>query len=405
MTDQSAVPVEVVVQPKARRKPPAVRGVYEKVKGSGTWWIHYRDAQGRRRREKGGTRGMALQLLAKRKGEAVRGKKLPESLRRKPVAVSELLDLAEQHARTHFTSRRHGKGGAADWRYPTLLAEFGALDAAALTPQRIEQGLAKLGAARNWAGATANRQRDYLSVAFRLGMRNGLVASNPARLVCRRREDNGRIRFLSPADEAKLRAVIQAEFPEHEPEFDLALATGLRQGAQFRLRWQDVDLEARQITIGRAKNGRPFYAPINSAALAALARLKALAGDSEWVTLNRNTRGRGVGQPPCTPESWFNRAVARAGLNDVCWHTLRHTFASRAVMAGLDLRVVADLLGHRTLAMVMRYAHLAPQFRLEASERVAAAFPPVQTATRTATGGFDGAGDGGAEQTQVVTIQ
>lgn len=388
-----------------KKQPEKVRGVFEPRKGSGIWYARYYDASGRLRREMGGTRAMALALYRKRKTEAIQGKKLPETLRRKSVVVADLLALAEQHARQHYAQLREAKGGAADWRYPTLAAEFGALDASTLTPQRIEQGLARLADQRDWAPATVNRERDYLSLAFKLGIRNGLVASNPARLVTRRREDNGRIRFLSPAEEAKLRAVIRAEFPKHEPELDLALATGLRQGNQCSLKWSDVDLEARQITISRAKNGRPFYAPVNSTAMAALLELKSMAGDSPYVILNRNKRGRGVGQPPCTPEGWFNRAVEKAGLNGVCWHTLRHTFASRAVMAGLDLRVVADLLGHRTLAMVMRYAHLAPQFRLEASERVAAAFAPVRTDTKTDTGGLEAAKESCAECTQASTIQ
>jgi hypothetical protein len=70
-----------------------------------------------------------------------------------------------------------------------------------------------------------------LSLTYRLGMQNGKVQSNPARLVRKRKEDNGRIRFLSP-DEEQVKRVIQRDYLRHESELDLALNTGLRRGEQ-----------------------------------------------------------------------------------------------------------------------------------------------------------------------------
>jgi site-specific recombinase XerD len=67
---------------------------------------------------------------------------------------------------------------------------------------------------------------------------------------------------------------------------------------------------------------------------------------------------------------WFNGAVDEAGLKDFTWYCLRHTFASRLVMAGVDIRTVAELMGHRTIQMTMRYAHLAPAHNLAAVEKL-----------------------------------
>jgi site-specific recombinase XerD len=67
---------------------------------------------------------------------------------------------------------------------------------------------------------------------------------------------------------------------------------------------------------------------------------------------------------------WFADAVQEAGINDFDWHDLRHTFASRLVMAGVDIRTVQELLGHESIIMTMRYAHLSPQHRATALEKL-----------------------------------
>jgi site-specific recombinase XerD len=67
---------------------------------------------------------------------------------------------------------------------------------------------------------------------------------------------------------------------------------------------------------------------------------------------------------------WFPSALEEAKIDDYSWHCNRHTFASRLVMAGVDLRTVAELLGHRTLQMVMRYSHLAPEHQASAVDRL-----------------------------------
>jgi integrase len=163
------------------------------------------------------------------------------------------------------------------------------------------------------------------------------------------------------------RSVLQDRYPERVPEFDLALHTGLRRGEQYGLRWEDVDRERHILSVPRSKNGAMRHVPLNGTARHALAELHARNGDSDLVFGSKSPRG------------WFEPAVNAACVNDFTWHCLRHTFASRLVMAGVDIRTVAELLGHKTLAMTMRYAHLAPDHQLAAVERL------EPTATRTAT--------------------
>jgi integrase len=335
------------------------RGIYEKVPSSGVWYVRYVDASGILRREKAGAKSAAIALYSKRKTEALEGRKLPEKLRRRPVLFREIAGDALDYSRVHKRSYNDDR-----YRMAPLLEWFGNRQADSITPKELEQRLAEQG----WAPATINRYRDLVSLAYRLAIGNGKLRENPARLVPHRREDNARLRFLSPEEERLLRDMLQMMCPERIPEFDLALHTGMRRGEQYGMSWEDVDWERRQLTIPRSKNGAMRHLPLNATALHALVELRARNGHSNLV----------CGGSRC-PRYWFVPVLKAAGLSDFTWHCLRHTFASRLVMAGVDIRTVGELLGHRTLTMTMRYTHLAPDHQRAAVNCLEA------TGTRTDT--------------------
>jgi integrase len=256
-----------------------------------------------------------------------------------------------------------------------LLDWFGPRVADSITPQEIERVLADTAESEDWRPATSNRHRSLLSMTYRLAIRNGRVRENPVRQVPRQRENNVRARFLDAKEEAALRAKIRALCPAREPEFDLALHTGMRRNEQHHLRWQDVNLRAGVITIPESKHGGARHMPINSVAGKALEIRAQNRNGSEYVCGGSDSReGRDW-------ERWFEQCVGEAGIPDFRWHDLRHTFASRLAMAGVPLRTLAELLGHKTLAMVMRYAHLAPAHLRDAVERIAGT--PTDTTTDT----------------------
>ena len=114
----------------------------------------------------------------------------------------------------------------------------------------------------------------------------------------------------------------------------------------------------------RSKNGETRHVPLNDAAVAALRVAEAYRNDGPYVFLNRG------GARLHSSRFWFDAAVKDAKLKEFTWHCLRHTFASRLVMAGVDLRTVQELMGHKTIQMTVRYAHLAPQHRLAAVQRL-----------------------------------
>jgi integrase len=250
-----------------------------------------------------------------------------------------------------------------------LFAWFGDRAADSITPREIETCFQE----ENWAPATWNRYRALLSLTYRLAIRAGSVKENVARFIQHKAENNGRVRFLSREEEEILRQVIRQKFPEREPELDLALHTGLRSGEQYATKWKDVDFEQRVLTIPLDKGGKTSHVPLSAAAVRALLDLNRSYGSTELVCGGAKS-----------PRHWFEAAVATAKIERFTWHCLRHTFASRLVMSGADLRTVAELLRDKTLAMVMRYAHLAPDHKLAAVERMAVAFPELKTDTKLA---------------------
>jgi site-specific recombinase XerD len=340
------------------------RGVFEKLAGSRVWWVCYFDADGRKRREKVGRKSDAIDLYRKRKMEALQGKKLPEKLRAKKVSFVDLATDALEYSKAHKLSHADDKV-----RMAKLTVWLGQRSAESVSAQDIEHWL--LSKADELKPATLNRYRALLSLTYRLGMQNGKVQSNPARLVRQRKEDNVRVRFLSPEEEQVIRRVIQRDYPEHEAELDLALNTGLRRSEQYKLTWDCVDFGRRLLTVPCSKNGETRHMPLNDAAIAALKIAE--IGKKGGVYVFRSRKGVRL----YSSRFWFDRVVKDANLKSFTWHSLRHTFASRMVMKGVDLRTVQDLMGHKTIQMTVRYAHLAPEHRLAAVQRLCDTEPEV----------------------------
>jgi len=240
-----------------------------------------------------------------------------------------------------------------DSRMKPILDTFRNRAAGTITPQEIGRWLADEADENEWSPATVNRYKPLFSLTFRIVLENGKIEYNPARLVKRRREDNARIRWLLPAEEKR-----------HVPELDIALHTGMRRSEQYSLKWADVDFMNRIITIRHTKNGEVRYIKLNQTALAAFEDLFARPHDDGYVFTNSHF------EHLLSSRHWFEPAVTEAEIEGFTWHCLRHTFASRLVMAGVDLRTVQQLMGHKTIQMTCRYAHLAPEHQLAAVERL-----------------------------------
>jgi integrase len=176
------------------------------------------------------------------------------------------------------------------------------------------------------------------------------------------KEGQGRLRWLTPEEATKLLAKCrESANPALVDLVELALYTGMRQGEALGLTWDRVDRSRGVILLEVTKSGRRREVPLNVQADAVLAR-RAGSGTLEG--------------PVFGTRSWYafrtywESAVEKAGLGDFRFHDLRHTFASWAIQRGASLPEVKDLLGHHSLAMVMRYAHLAPEHLRSAVARL-----------------------------------
>lgn len=335
----------------------AIRGVYEKEPGSGVWWVRWTDTQGKLHREKAGRRSDAKTLVDKRRTETIQKRKLPEQFRAK-VTFAALCDDALEHSRaTNNAKVTHDLS----LKIERLRPVFGDRDAAGITKQDILRWLTNEAEARAWKASTRNRWQAAFSLAYRVGVENEKVERNPAAGIRRKTENNARVRFLAPEEESALR---KATSKRLVAQLDISLHTGMRAGEQFSLEWTQVDFERRILTLHKTKNGTARHIPLNSVALAALESLKGGGGARVFPS------ARSGGASLQSARGWFNAALKEAGIAGYTWHCNRHTFASRLVMAGVDIRTVGELLGHKSLSMTMRYSHLAPAHNAAAVDRL-----------------------------------
>lgn len=348
----------------AKREVAPQRGIYEKAKGTGIWWIRWTDTEGRKRREKAGSHGVAEKLLIKRRGEALEGTKLPDNLRAKSVTFADLCKDALAHSSAENSQKQTYE---LRLRIDQLLPVFGSRAADSIRKNEIVSWLAEQADERDWAATTRNRWQATFSLIFRVGMDNEKIERNPAARIRRKTEGGGRVRFLSEAEEKSLCSAIENRFPEFRPHFLLSLHTGMRMSEQYGLLWNQIDFERQQLHLLKTKNGDPRVIPLNSVAVDALGQLQGKDTRPGTSPVFPSVR---TGDSLQGSRGWFSTALDDAKVLDYTWHCNRHTFASRLVMAGVDLRTVAELLGHRTLQMVMRYSHLAPEHQTSAVDRL-----------------------------------
>jgi len=277
------------------------------------------------------------------------------------ITIGDALDrygkYSEAHHRSYGTYAGNGIAVMKNFLKPeTPLRSVRTADLEALKLHRLEED--------EVSKTTVDKNIALAKSFFTWCINQGLLppGSNPVKRVKLFHENNERVRFLDHHTEYPKFLKAISDGPWYlKPMCLVDLNTGLRRGNLLRLSWNQVDFTRRIITIGsQTKNGRPLMLPMNNTVLSELKKLRDVTGGLQWVFAHKE--GQFAGMCITDVKNAFNGAVKRAGISDFHFHDMRHTFASWLVMKGVSLAAVQKLMGHQSVKMTLRYAHLAPKY-------------------------------------------
>lgn len=263
-----------------------------------------------------------------------------------PLALADKKKLSTNRERSLFKN----------WIEP----EIGGLPLAQVQPWHLEK-IKKSMADAGLSPRTAEYALATIRQVFNYAKRNGLSkGDNPVSSVKIPRADNKRLRFLTRTEARELLTALKARNETLYGMVLLSLHSGLRAGEIRALRWADVDFERKTLTLKDTKSGRTRMAFLTADGLSIL-KERDRKSPEDFVFQGKG--GKMLAEPPRI----FNEIVDNLGFNKgitdsrqkVVFHTCRHTYASWLVEQGIDLYTVKELMGHCTIGVTERYAHIA----------------------------------------------
>ena len=246
-----------------------------------------------------------------------------------------------------------------------LVPAFGHLRLDQITPYLAEQFKAtqmRLG----YAASTINLHLSCLKRALHSAVEWGQLGANPAAGVHKLSNHAEKWSFLNHEEAEKFLAAATAKW---KPLFRVAMQTGLRKGELLALRWSDIDWNNRVVQVRHTLFKDKLYPPKSRAAVRAVpmttevletlrtCRKAAAAHGSQFVFCSDT----GTPLDPTNVSRAVKAANRRSGVKRIRFHDMRHTFASQMAMAGAGMRTIQELLGHSSLDMTLRYAHLTEE--------------------------------------------
>lgn len=209
--------------------------------------------------------------------------------------------------------------------------------------------------------ATINRDLSRPRRMLNVAVEWELLEESPMKGMKFLRENNARTRYLSIEECQRLIASCIA--PHIRAIVTVALHSGMRMGEILNLRWPDLDFHASFILVRDSKNGQARHVPMD-ATLATLFSAYPRHPETDLVFASP------TGARFTDIRVGFQNACHRAAITDLHFHDLRHTFASQFMMAGGDLYILKEILGHASITMTQRYAHLSPAYKIKAIDRM-----------------------------------
>jgi len=327
-------------------------GVFRK---NGNFWIDYY-IHGRRKREMvGPDKALAVTVLRKRKVQIAEEKFLDiekhEKILFRDFAVLYADNYAKKKRSWKDTDRIYLKNLAAFFGHKYLS------DVTSMTVQkyRLQRQEQRTPRGNIVSVATVNRELSCLRCLFGRAIEWEYLKENPVKKIKFEKENNRRVRFL---EKDELKRLLDVSKPVLKAVILLAVNTGMRRDEIRTLKWRDIDIQRGIITLRTTKNGETRRVPLNSTAKEVLLGLSKHP-EGPYVFYKKD------GTTFCNRQA-FETALRRADIQDFRFHDLRHTAASYLAMAGVDLNTIREILGHKTIDMVLRYAHLSPEHRSRA---------------------------------------
>jgi len=315
------------------------------------WYIDYY-YNGRRIREKvGPSKKQAKDVLNKRKTQ-IAEKKFLDVKRNENISFSEF---------SNYFLENYSKVNKRSWKRDQLSIKhlkkfFGNKKLYEITPQDIEN-YKKKRLEDGVKHSTINRELACLKTMFNKAVEWEKLNTQPPKIKLYK-VNNQRIRYLTSDEEKKLLELFSEPL---KSIILIALNTGMRRGEIINLKWVDVYIKEGKIIIQESKSKEKRIIPMNEIVKTVFINLLSTGG-KEYVFENKEGKQYGVDYiTHC-----FNKVVKKAGIKDFRFHDLRHTFASKLVMRGVNLKVVQELLGHKDYKMTLRYSHLSPEVKTQA---------------------------------------
>jgi integrase len=330
------------------------------------WYIDFTFKGQRIRESIGPSRKGADKVIAKKKAEIAENKYL--DVRKEPDPVK-FHDFAKEYLQWAKANKKPSSYQRDLCTMRIFDREFEGKNIQDISNWMIER--LKMKRKNQCKPATINRETATLKHMFAKAVEWGKLRENPAKGVKFFKGVVKRVRYLMPGEFQSLLSNC-ADFLK--PIVTVAVHTGMRKGEILGLKWDQVDLEQKIITILDTKNNERKDIPMDETVRTLL---QGLERRGEFVF----SSAKGKPFNPMTIHFAFHEAMKQTGISDFRFHDLRHTFASNLVMAGVKIEKVQKLMGHKMLTMTQRYAHLAPGYLAESIkvlDRVMSQNPPQE---------------------------
>lgn len=379
-----------------------IRGFHARIHASGNihYYLYYK-THGREGNFKIGSHGQltpseAREIAKVKSGELARGidiqkSRLDERQETERQRANQLGKYLVEHYKPWLEARNAKTADRIIQTIQSGFADFLKTPLSEITARKVEQWRNQKVKAQ-MGKATVNHYVNSLKGAMSRAVEWDLIPNHDLKKVKTLKVESTRLRYLSPDEEESLLLTLrerderlktardqanefrrvrsyptqpdlrEQEYSDHlEPIVLLAMNTGMRRGEIFQLKWSNIDFYSKTLTVeaGNAKSGKSRIIPLNDTAFHVLENWKPIS-QSQYVFHGKDR------EPLTDIKKGFLRVLEEADIEEFRFHDLRHHFASKLVMRGVDLNTVRELLGHADIKMTLRYAHLAPEHKARA---------------------------------------